>query len=162
MMWEALSKCMLRIPLPELCSFCCVLFLCNLHIDSNTGGSTHGVVKQDLPKFISLVVRQFTQPYFQHFITKYFSLKFKTVFRANDKNRNSALMLCSGCSFCLLSCLTYDCVCILYCSVWDALTDNYISTWDGADSEGLNGNISDPEVHTTLSLFLFMVWIWEM
>ncbi|XP_023121550.1 fasciculation and elongation protein zeta-1 isoform X2 [Amphiprion ocellaris] len=30
--------------------------------------------------------------------------------------------------------------------VWDALTDNYISTWDGADSEGLNGNLSDQEV----------------
>nr|XP_046266074.1 fasciculation and elongation protein zeta-1 isoform X1 [Scatophagus argus] len=31
--------------------------------------------------------------------------------------------------------------------VWDALTDNYISTWDGADSEGLNGNLSDQEIH---------------
>lgn len=51
---------------------------------------------------------------------------------------------------------------MLYCSVWDALTDNYISTWDGADSEGLNGNISDPEVHATLTHFLFfLVWIWE-
>ncbi|KAM3601898.1 uncharacterized protein V6R79_020897 [Siganus canaliculatus] len=31
--------------------------------------------------------------------------------------------------------------------VWDALTDNYISTWDGTDPEGLNGNLSDQEVH---------------
>ncbi|XP_008280654.1 fasciculation and elongation protein zeta-1 isoform X1 [Stegastes partitus] len=31
--------------------------------------------------------------------------------------------------------------------VWDALTDNYISTWDGADSEGLNGNLCDQEIH---------------
>ncbi|KAG7224643.1 hypothetical protein INR49_011396, partial [Caranx melampygus] len=31
--------------------------------------------------------------------------------------------------------------------VWDALTDNYISTWDGPDSEGLNGNMSDHEIH---------------
>lgn len=31
--------------------------------------------------------------------------------------------------------------------VWDALTDNYISTWDGPNSEGLNGNLSDPEIH---------------
>ncbi|KAM9386402.1 fasciculation and elongation protein zeta-1 isoform 2-T2 [Pholidichthys leucotaenia] len=31
--------------------------------------------------------------------------------------------------------------------VWDALTDNYISTWDGPDAEGLNGNISDQEIH---------------
>ncbi|XP_063750295.1 fasciculation and elongation protein zeta-1 [Eleginops maclovinus] len=31
--------------------------------------------------------------------------------------------------------------------VWDALTDNYISTWDGNDSEGLNGNLSDQEIH---------------
>ncbi|XP_029030035.1 fasciculation and elongation protein zeta-1 [Betta splendens] len=31
--------------------------------------------------------------------------------------------------------------------VWDALTDNYISTWDGADAEGLNGNLSDQEIH---------------
>uniref|UniRef100_A0A3B3ZLH5 Uncharacterized protein n=1 Tax=Periophthalmus magnuspinnatus TaxID=409849 RepID=A0A3B3ZLH5_9GOBI len=31
--------------------------------------------------------------------------------------------------------------------VWDALTDNYISTWDGADEEGLNGNLSDQEIH---------------
>ncbi|KAG7515759.1 hypothetical protein JOB18_015589 [Solea senegalensis] len=31
--------------------------------------------------------------------------------------------------------------------VWDALTDNYISTWDGPDSEGLNGNLSDQEIH---------------
>uniref|UniRef100_A0A3Q1IRH1 Fasciculation and elongation protein zeta 1 (zygin I) n=1 Tax=Anabas testudineus TaxID=64144 RepID=A0A3Q1IRH1_ANATE len=31
--------------------------------------------------------------------------------------------------------------------VWDALTDNYISTWDGTDSEGLNGNLSDQEIH---------------
>ncbi|XP_060941341.1 fasciculation and elongation protein zeta-1-like [Limanda limanda] len=31
--------------------------------------------------------------------------------------------------------------------VWDALTDNYISTWDGLDSEGLNGNLSDQEIH---------------
>uniref|UniRef100_A0A3Q0SI22 Fasciculation and elongation protein zeta 1 (zygin I) n=1 Tax=Amphilophus citrinellus TaxID=61819 RepID=A0A3Q0SI22_AMPCI len=31
--------------------------------------------------------------------------------------------------------------------VWDALTDNYIATWDGTGSEGLNGNISDQEVH---------------
>ncbi|XP_037605320.1 LOW QUALITY PROTEIN: fasciculation and elongation protein zeta-1 [Sebastes umbrosus] len=29
--------------------------------------------------------------------------------------------------------------------VWDALTDNYISTWD--DSEGLNGNLSEQEIH---------------
>lgn len=43
------------------------------------------------------------------------------------------------------------CVCVhvsvLFYSVWDALTDNYISTWDGTDSEGLNGNLSDQEVH---------------
>ncbi|XP_005803582.1 fasciculation and elongation protein zeta-1 [Xiphophorus maculatus] len=31
--------------------------------------------------------------------------------------------------------------------VWDALTDNYISTWDGLNSEGLNGNLSDHEIH---------------
>ncbi|KAF7661066.1 hypothetical protein LDENG_00270070 [Lucifuga dentata] len=31
--------------------------------------------------------------------------------------------------------------------VWDALTDNYISTWDGSDSEGLNGNMSEQEIH---------------
>lgn len=31
--------------------------------------------------------------------------------------------------------------------VWDALTDNYISAWDGPDSEGLNGNLSDQEIH---------------
>ncbi|XP_051257566.1 fasciculation and elongation protein zeta-1 isoform X2 [Dicentrarchus labrax] len=31
--------------------------------------------------------------------------------------------------------------------VWDALTDNYISTWDGSDSEGLNGNLCDQEIH---------------
>uniref|UniRef100_A0A8C2ZIC1 Fasciculation and elongation protein zeta 1 (zygin I) n=1 Tax=Cyclopterus lumpus TaxID=8103 RepID=A0A8C2ZIC1_CYCLU len=31
--------------------------------------------------------------------------------------------------------------------VWDALTDNYISTWDGTDSEGLNGNLSEQEIH---------------
>ncbi|KAM4545440.1 fasciculation and elongation protein zeta-1 isoform 3-T3 [Odontesthes bonariensis] len=31
--------------------------------------------------------------------------------------------------------------------VWDALTDNYISTWDGPNSEGLNGNLSDQEIH---------------
>ncbi|KAJ0061445.1 hypothetical protein NL108_001546, partial [Boleophthalmus pectinirostris] len=31
--------------------------------------------------------------------------------------------------------------------VWDALTDNYNSTWDGADQEGLNGNLSDQEIH---------------
>ncbi|XP_069021131.1 fasciculation and elongation protein zeta-1 [Embiotoca jacksoni] len=31
--------------------------------------------------------------------------------------------------------------------VWDALTDNYISSWDGADSEGLNGNLTDQEIH---------------
>uniref|UniRef100_A0A669F3S2 Fasciculation and elongation protein zeta 1 (zygin I) n=2 Tax=Oreochromis TaxID=8139 RepID=A0A669F3S2_ORENI len=31
--------------------------------------------------------------------------------------------------------------------VWDALTDNYIATWDGTDSEGINGNISDQEIH---------------
>uniref|UniRef100_A0A3B3XKA0 Fasciculation and elongation protein zeta 1 (zygin I) n=1 Tax=Poecilia mexicana TaxID=48701 RepID=A0A3B3XKA0_9TELE len=31
--------------------------------------------------------------------------------------------------------------------VWDALTDNYISTWDGPNSEGLNGNLSDHEIH---------------
>ncbi|XP_071316315.1 fasciculation and elongation protein zeta-1 isoform X2 [Trachinotus anak] len=31
--------------------------------------------------------------------------------------------------------------------VWDALTDNYIATWDGPDSEGLNGNLSDQEIH---------------
>ncbi|XP_054902859.1 fasciculation and elongation protein zeta-1 [Poeciliopsis prolifica] len=31
--------------------------------------------------------------------------------------------------------------------VWDALTDNYVSTWDGPDSEGLNGNLSDHEIH---------------
>lgn len=36
---------------------------------------------------------------------------------------------------------------VLFCSVWDALTDNYIATWDGTDSEGINGNISDQEVH---------------
>nr|XP_057942065.1 fasciculation and elongation protein zeta-1 [Doryrhamphus excisus] len=30
--------------------------------------------------------------------------------------------------------------------VWDALTDNYIA-WDGAPSEGLNGNLSDQEIH---------------
>ncbi|KAL6099201.1 fez1 [Pungitius sinensis] len=31
--------------------------------------------------------------------------------------------------------------------VWDALTDNYSSTWDGSDSEGLNGNLSELEIH---------------
>ncbi|XP_043996967.1 fasciculation and elongation protein zeta-1 [Gambusia affinis] len=31
--------------------------------------------------------------------------------------------------------------------VWDALTDNYISTWDGPNAEGLNGNLSDHEIH---------------
>ncbi|XP_003970787.1 fasciculation and elongation protein zeta-1 [Takifugu rubripes] len=31
--------------------------------------------------------------------------------------------------------------------VWDALTDNYISTWDSQDAEGLNGNLSDQEIH---------------
>lgn len=31
--------------------------------------------------------------------------------------------------------------------VWDALTDNYISAWDGPDPEGLNGNLSDHEIH---------------
>ncbi|CAK6968435.1 fasciculation and elongation protein zeta-1 [Scomber scombrus] len=31
--------------------------------------------------------------------------------------------------------------------VWDALTDNYICTWDSADSEGLNGNLSEQEIH---------------
>uniref|UniRef100_A0A7N8Y4Q7 Fasciculation and elongation protein zeta 1 (zygin I) n=1 Tax=Mastacembelus armatus TaxID=205130 RepID=A0A7N8Y4Q7_9TELE len=31
--------------------------------------------------------------------------------------------------------------------VWDALTDNYISTWDAPNSEGLNGNLSDQEIH---------------
>ncbi|KAM9729077.1 LOW QUALITY PROTEIN: fasciculation and elongation protein zeta-1-like [Menidia menidia] len=31
--------------------------------------------------------------------------------------------------------------------VWDALTDNYISAWDGPKSEGLNGNLSDQEIH---------------
>lgn len=31
--------------------------------------------------------------------------------------------------------------------VWDALTDNYISAWDGPDAEGLNGNLSDQEIH---------------
>lgn len=31
--------------------------------------------------------------------------------------------------------------------VWDALTDNYNSAWDGLDAEGLNGNMSDPEIH---------------
>uniref|UniRef100_A0A667Z3J1 Fasciculation and elongation protein zeta 1 (zygin I) n=1 Tax=Myripristis murdjan TaxID=586833 RepID=A0A667Z3J1_9TELE len=31
--------------------------------------------------------------------------------------------------------------------VWDALTDNYISTWDNPNSEGINGNLSDQEVH---------------
>ncbi|XP_040038261.1 fasciculation and elongation protein zeta-1 isoform X2 [Gasterosteus aculeatus] len=31
--------------------------------------------------------------------------------------------------------------------VWDALTDNYSSTWDGTDSEGLNGNLSELEIH---------------
>uniref|UniRef100_A0A3Q2NVS2 Fasciculation and elongation protein zeta 1 (zygin I) n=1 Tax=Fundulus heteroclitus TaxID=8078 RepID=A0A3Q2NVS2_FUNHE len=31
--------------------------------------------------------------------------------------------------------------------VWDALTDNYISTWEGPNSEGLNGNLSDHEIH---------------
>ncbi|XP_038153763.1 fasciculation and elongation protein zeta-1 isoform X3 [Cyprinodon tularosa] len=31
--------------------------------------------------------------------------------------------------------------------VWDALTDNYISSWDGPNSEGLNGNLSDHEIH---------------
>lgn len=31
--------------------------------------------------------------------------------------------------------------------VWDALTDNYNSTWDGTDSEGLNGNLSEQEIH---------------
>ncbi|CAL9686009.1 unnamed protein product [Knipowitschia caucasica] len=31
--------------------------------------------------------------------------------------------------------------------VWDALTDNYNSTWDGPDPEGLNGNMSDQEIH---------------
>uniref|UniRef100_A0A3P8WPE2 Fasciculation and elongation protein zeta 1 (zygin I) n=1 Tax=Cynoglossus semilaevis TaxID=244447 RepID=A0A3P8WPE2_CYNSE len=31
--------------------------------------------------------------------------------------------------------------------VWDALTDNYISAWDNPDPEGLNGNLSDQEIH---------------
>nr|XP_020469107.1 fasciculation and elongation protein zeta-1 [Monopterus albus]XP_020469108.1 fasciculation and elongation protein zeta-1 [Monopterus albus] len=31
--------------------------------------------------------------------------------------------------------------------VWDALTDNYICTWEGSDAEGLNGNLSDQEIH---------------
>ncbi|XP_044226568.1 fasciculation and elongation protein zeta-1 isoform X2 [Thunnus albacares] len=31
--------------------------------------------------------------------------------------------------------------------VWDALTDNYICTWDSPDSEGLNGNLSEQEIH---------------
>uniref|UniRef100_A0AAR2IR18 Fasciculation and elongation protein zeta 1 (zygin I) n=1 Tax=Pygocentrus nattereri TaxID=42514 RepID=A0AAR2IR18_PYGNA len=35
--------------------------------------------------------------------------------------------------------------------VWDALTDNYmpssVSSWDGPNSETLNGNISDDEIH---------------
>ncbi|XP_041865287.1 fasciculation and elongation protein zeta-1 [Melanotaenia boesemani] len=31
--------------------------------------------------------------------------------------------------------------------VWDALTDNYTSTWDGPNSEGLNGNLSEQEIH---------------
>ncbi|XP_041657570.1 fasciculation and elongation protein zeta-1 [Cheilinus undulatus] len=31
--------------------------------------------------------------------------------------------------------------------VWDALTDNYISTWDNPDQEGLNGNLSEQEIH---------------
>uniref|UniRef100_A0A8C6UEI4 Fasciculation and elongation protein zeta 1 (zygin I) n=1 Tax=Neogobius melanostomus TaxID=47308 RepID=A0A8C6UEI4_9GOBI len=31
--------------------------------------------------------------------------------------------------------------------VWDALTDNYITAWDSPDPEGLNGNISDQEIH---------------
>ncbi|XP_072303000.1 fasciculation and elongation protein zeta-1 isoform X2 [Eucyclogobius newberryi] len=31
--------------------------------------------------------------------------------------------------------------------VWDALTDNYIAAWDGPDKEGLNGNLSDQEIH---------------
>lgn len=31
--------------------------------------------------------------------------------------------------------------------MWDALTDNYISTWDSPDAEGLNGNLSDHEIH---------------
>ncbi|KAM9789001.1 fasciculation and elongation protein zeta-1-like [Neosynchiropus ocellatus] len=31
--------------------------------------------------------------------------------------------------------------------VWDALTDNYNSTWDDPDAEGLNGNMSDHEIH---------------
>uniref|UniRef100_A0A3P9P8P9 Fasciculation and elongation protein zeta 1 (zygin I) n=1 Tax=Poecilia reticulata TaxID=8081 RepID=A0A3P9P8P9_POERE len=39
--------------------------------------------------------------------------------------------------------------------VWDALTDNYISTWDGPNSEGLNGNLSDHEVHRSLETFGF-------
>lgn len=46
------------------------------------------------------------------------------------------------------------CVCVLSCSVWDALTDNYISTWDGPASEGLNGNLSDQEVHVTPLFFI--------
>lgn len=43
---------------------------------------------------------------------------------------------------------------VLLCSVWDALTDNYISTWDGPDSEGLNGNLSEQEVHVTTSFYV--------
>ncbi|KAM6983702.1 fasciculation and elongation protein zeta-1 isoform 1-T1 [Tautogolabrus adspersus] len=31
--------------------------------------------------------------------------------------------------------------------VWDALTDNYISTWDNPEQEGLNGNLSEQEIH---------------
>ncbi|XP_071376275.1 fasciculation and elongation protein zeta-1-like [Centroberyx affinis] len=32
-------------------------------------------------------------------------------------------------------------------NVWDALTDNYISSWDNPNAEGLNGNLSDQEIH---------------
>ncbi|CAJ1064765.1 fasciculation and elongation protein zeta-1 [Xyrichtys novacula] len=31
--------------------------------------------------------------------------------------------------------------------VWDALTDNYISAWDNPDQQGLNGNLSEQEIH---------------
>lgn len=77
-------------------------------------------------------------------------------FRAKD--RNGVLMLVFVfCSFLwsLRAPLAYVCACVLFHSVWDALTDNYISTWDGPDSEGLNGNLSDQEVHVTLTISLF-------
>lgn len=47
------------------------------------------------------------------------------------------------------------CFYVLFCSVWDALTDNYISTWDGPASEGLNGNLSEQEVHATPHLSIW-------